>query len=283
MSPKFVLLDFTLPVEAIQLGSLVPNVRSPQSDAFCAKELVEGRDFFINDMEHFSSIQKLSANSAFTTHLTRVLSLSHEADRSDGIQLSSQRAKTYELRQPKALFKEICTMQDAKDWLQDGLKAGENSYLITGFRTVFDAVYQNVSTASKSNSAQVNVPVSTLLTSGADVVGLGDVLDTGAGIGYGKGHERGVSFRAPGEKIWAVGYRRVTFKPLKHRGAETASLSSDIVWRMLSETRAQGPEAGEEVEVGLEDFDEGEDQFETIAREGSEEDYLLYAHNENTE
>lgn len=80
---------------------------------------------------------------------------------------------------------------------------------------MLDAAFAAKSSSTLQLSGDVTVPVSTIATGGADVLGLGNVLDVGVGADYSRSHKDTISFRAKGEKVFAIRYQKISFQTLQ--------------------------------------------------------------------
>ncbi|KAI9667902.1 MAG: hypothetical protein M1821_000722 [Bathelium mastoideum] len=102
--------------------------------------------------------------------------------------------------------------------------------------------------------ADVTVPVSTIATGGADVLGLGSSLDSGGGGSHAASKGNQKTFVALGEKIYAIGYKKITWKSwgLKQREVDEAMLNKKIVWTILGQRRGR-EEVQEQISVDLTD------------------------------
>ena len=115
----------------------------------------------------------------------------------------------------------------------------------------------------------MTIPTSTIATGGADVLGLGAVLDVSADVGRVTSNESSKKFMTEGESIFAVGYKKVLWKSwgFKRKEVEKAVLDKEITWSMLGQKRSR--DGGEEmVSVDL-----GDDlDSKPAAEEGSQDE-----------
>ncbi|KAI9826048.1 MAG: hypothetical protein M1832_000497 [Thelocarpon impressellum] len=279
MGSKLVLLNSLIPVEEVRLGGLVSELLSPQTNAFSSTLPLESENVYIDENEDFGTTLARSRDDAFRSSLTRLLNTMVKAGAEESVQLSSAKSRNLELRQPRKVFTELCALPAAREWLESGVREGEKSYLVIGYRTVSNATFTAKSSSQVQLSGDVTVPVSTIATGGADVLGLGSALDVSVGADHGRSHTNEIFFRASGEKIWAIRYQKVSFKLFKHRSAETAYLEKPR-WVMLTENRASAGEEKEEVELDLEDLEEDDVEENglmaaNLDEGGSNESYLM--------
>ena len=275
---KFVLLSSLIPVKEVRLGGLVCELLSPQTNAFASTLPPEAEDVYVDENEDFGTTLASSRDDAFRANLTRLLKTENKISNEESVHLSSAKSRTLELRQPRKVFTQLCTLREAREWLESGVREGDKSYLVIGYRTVSDATFETKLSSTVRLSGDATVPVSTIASGGADVLGLGSTLDVGVGADHSRNQTDAVSFRAPGEKIWAIRYQKISFKLFKSKSTDTAYLEKPR-WVMLSQNRASAGEE-EEIEVDLDDLEDDDitenDLVESKVEEGeSNKSYLM--------
>ncbi len=139
MAGKLILTDVPFTLENIPLGSLIPNIRYPHQDALAAKTAVVGMDYTARKQKNFNTLLNSEHALSFSTYLTKMLSIEHDSERNAHVELSSLEGVVYEMSQPKKWFKDLCTMTEVQEWLQEGIDAGQDSFMIMGFCTLKDA------------------------------------------------------------------------------------------------------------------------------------------------
>ncbi|KAI9681367.1 MAG: hypothetical protein M1817_002650 [Caeruleum heppii] len=279
MKSNFVLLNTLIPVEEVRLGGLVCDLLSPQTNAFTDQLPAESSNVYVDENKDFGTRLAQSSDDGFSSNLTKLFKTMTKVENEESIQLSSASVKNSELRQPRKVFTELCTFPAAREYLETGVREGEKSYLVIGFRTVSDATFAAKSSSTLKLSGKVTVPVSTIATGGADVLGLGAALDVGVGADRGRSNSDTVAFKAPGEKIWAIRYQKVSFKLFKKRSTETAYLDKPR-WVMLPANRAAAMGEEEEVEADLDDLEDDDVEENNLTeskleQDGSSEAYLV--------
>lgn len=240
-------------LDDISLGSLIPDVRQPHQDALCIKELSPGPLGVSIRVEH--NIQcdlQMSDSSWFEAQLSRLINLSRERSQDDAVTISALNGRIFELRNPKALFSKLCERQDVKEWFQEGIEAGEGSYMVVGYRTFHGASTVVRSQSASQTAARLEAPLGDAATG---VPGTGQLLGLNAAAGAGRNTGAAVSSDAtfPGERIYAICYRKVKTKTRLWQVGDP-QLDRTNQWVMYSRTmRGQEDETGEAVEVDLED------------------------------
>lgn len=139
-------------------------------------------------------------------------------------------------------FKDACGDEEVREWLQEAVEDGDSVYLVVGFHTVVDAV---------------------VVVNDRDSGGLGGSATEGELLGVEVGHDGGTvqrrGWRAEGEQVYAVQYRKIVFKWFSSQ-ADKGVLGKNR-WRVCN---GRGKEYEEDsVEVVLEEEQsEGEGEGE---------------------
>jgi hypothetical protein len=274
MSSKFILTNVPFLLEDVQLASLVPDIRNPHQDALSALEVIKGVDFSVRDQRNLKVLLNSAESSFFRTHLTKLASLYHKGSENGRLELSTTEGRVYELKQPKSLFKKLCSMQTVRTWLQEGIEDGQETYFIVGFRTFLNAMTSEQKNYSSHASAQASVPVGEVVGGAAYPV-LRDTLDIGLAAGVGKGSDTGEASEIPGERIYAICYRKIAFKMFRARQADTAFLESNL-WKMVSDNRGHPEDEHEVVQADLGDIDEVSQAVSMVLKGDDDlEEYIL--------
>lgn len=265
------LLNEFLPSTALTLGSLVESLKDPIADAFTPSQPLPEDAVLGLPVKTFSALLSNSSDTSFRLALTRLLETSHSMKNAEDTKLESVLVKRYKLKQPRDLFAELCGEdQRARRWLESGIQAGRKSYLVVELQTAVDAVVTRHDSHGHETKADLTVPVSTIATSGADVLGLGKALDVGAGVGVGRSNSLEKSFTMEGENIFAIGYKKVTWKSWGFKKKlEKAVLSDEITWSIMGQKR--GREDTEEV-ISVDLTDDLKAEAEGDGEEEDEED-----------
>lgn len=253
MSPKPVFTTIPYTLDDVQLASLVPNIRNPNQDALSLRSLVTGADVSVRVQKNFQARLKNGTNSMFRARLSRLLSLLHDKEDVSATQISALEGRMYELKQPKALFKEICTRKQVQEWLQEGLEDGQDTYFVVGYHTFFNAKMLEQNHSASHNHGEVRIPVAEGVAAIAGPL-VGTALDASLSASKEAMDYEIESSELPGERIYAICYRRILFKWFKAGQADAAYLEPKVRWKMVSDDRAPNVD-DEEVEVDLDDQD----------------------------
>lgn len=124
-------------------------------------------------------------------------------------------------------------------FLQDAMDDGRNIYLIVGFRTVQDASLVKYATWKKAKGAKGEVPLQLLATgiTSANIVanpGVGGIRDIGNG--------QELTYKAPGEQVFAILYRKIKFKWLSSRSIKNMALEPNNRWKSCWDWRGPSDE-----------------------------------------
>ncbi|GFF94816.1 hypothetical protein IFM61392_09452 [Aspergillus lentulus] len=162
--------------EDVPLASMVPDRRCPNQDAL-VPIIVNGEDFSLSVDSQFSqalSIQT-ATQSLVKRQLARLFSKSNDKD-IENYQVSANESRLYLLRQPNGIFRRICGLDHAKEWLQECYEYGQDVYFVVGYRTLLNAclIPQRLNVNTEKNHYQML-----------------------------------------GERIYAICYRKITVKRLK--------------------------------------------------------------------
>ncbi|KAF1345094.1 hypothetical protein BDV97DRAFT_41046 [Delphinella strobiligena] len=245
MASKMMLLDEFLPATALGLGTLVESLMNPIMDAYKPALPLPEDAVLPTAASSFDVLSSSSKSTSFRVALTRLLDTSHSIDGGRGTRLQSAQVKRYQLRQPRAIFKALCQEDEAtRTWLEQGIQAGNKSYMVVELQTVVDPSVQREDVYKNTTKGELTVPVSAIASSGMDSLGLGAMLDSGPGMDYTVSKDLKKSFSLDGEHIFAVGYKKIIWKSwgLKRKKIDEAALDSDIKWTILGQKRGRDEE-----------------------------------------
>ena len=208
---------------------------------------------------HISTAKRLR----LSTHLTRLLSLANDHAKSSSLHLVAVESRTYELRSPEQHLAEVCKTAEARKWLQRRIERGGKSYVVIGLRTFIDARVRQRKQSSVGLDGEVSVPTTEVITAsfGAPLLGSllgGELLDVGVGAGNSRIKGQSEAYLAPGEQIYALCYREITFKWFEKRDVDSAFLKESNRWIMVDDNRSAGNNEEEEEVVEVLLREEGE-------------------------
>lgn len=269
MPSTYILTSVPYNLDDIRLGSLIPDIRQPHSDAFFVDTTSpsSGPLDVSTRTDHNPKVGlKTSERSWFDAHLSQLINASYDRGSEHEVQIAASEGHIYELRSPRTLFKTLIARIDVREWLQENILAGDKSYMVVGYRTFSDASATHQAQTSREAAAHVTLPVTDAVT-GIPGVGqaLGGGLDVGAGAGQTATSTGNQEATFPGERIYAICYRRVKLGFTRNVG--NARLESVNQWIMYPDTRASASTdaQGEIVDANVDDEDDDESLEEELA------------------
>jgi hypothetical protein len=240
-------------VDDVPLGTLVPDVRYPNQDALIVYATVPTEHFSKRPQHKLQGSLENEKNRSLVMQLTKLLRLSAGKSKQDNLFLKAEAGWIYELRQPKAYFKEICSKDEVRVWLREGLEQQLDSYFVLGLRT-----FQNTSVGKGEKDAKqlglsATVPVGEVVRANTGV-DIGDAANVKVDIDTSEKHDGSEAFETSEELVYAIEYRKILMK--KRDPNSPPVLDKDNVWRYYSDNRVAsggGEWPYEEFEVVLDD------------------------------
>lgn len=290
---KAVFTAFPFNVSDIALASLVPKIASPHQNALQLDRTLDSSEISDRPVNNFSDEILDLEDSGFLTRLTKFVSFSSSSSQATGLKLESAQGRIYQLKQPSALFQELCAQTrqgdkagvaqevtehvatkatnqeqtERQQRLEKKYQAGLSEYFITGYCTLLDARMEALQQHSTAKTGSVKAPTGEIANAAsAGAAGpLADKLNIHVEGAKHESHSEHSSLWAPGERIFAVSYERVKFKLFKRGDVDAASINGTTRWIMNNQTRGISPDDPQDavgIEVGLENLDEEEDELE---------------------
>lgn len=213
--------------EDITLASLIPDYRYPNQDAVVAMTVEKDRDFStyidknVQDVFHVASTSPSKLSKLFI----KFLHLSPEVKGAlSQWRMQAEECRVYMLRQPRAIFKQLCANSAVRQWLECTVMYGEDAYFLVGYRSAVNAklVHEDLNSSSQR------------------------------------------TFDLTGERIYAVCYRKVSFKFMKK--VDGAYLGRENCWKLFCEDRGPNEDAFMEVDI----LDEDENDLDMAADSDSD-------------
>lgn len=249
---------------SVQLGRFVLNPKSPlqgfhdplpDRPTACDYNTCSQSD--VERTETFSKCSKLGFD------LSSLLSICRERQSKKLHTIRSPLATTHELRNSSGWFEEACGKPETREWIGQAVQDDSDIYLVVGYLVVQDA---DISTWKISDvEAKMTAQCPTVpLHTGATVAG----LTPGVLGSRGTAHNVLRVFNAPGDRIYAVQYRKLKFKWFDH-AKSSSFLERKSRWKFSMEWRGNddGEEGEEILEASLED-----DSDLVVVYEGLDED-----------
>ncbi|KAK3166689.1 hypothetical protein OEA41_009814 [Lepraria neglecta] len=122
-------------LDEVALASLVPNLKNPNQDALLTSQtLHKGVDFSIRNATNFHGNLASTDAKWLGLHLSRLILLLGQHAPDDSFHLGASEGRVYELKQPKARFRNLCGDLESRvrKWMQESIEDNQDSYLIFG-------------------------------------------------------------------------------------------------------------------------------------------------------
>lgn len=265
---NYILQGFPLPVDAVQLGTFVQNVQDPIQEFFdlASTEPQLVPDVVKSPVINYASYINNAGSASLKAILTEYLTASVSGAAEQSTHLAAVRAMHYQVRNSDSWFEKVCSTNSAREWLEKKFGGGKKIYLLVGFKTMFDS--RLVSQDSQSKNAQTTAKMP-----GDAMTGLPMGLDAGVSGAMKRSAKAFLTFNAPGERIWALQYRRIDFNFFSSRKVDNAFLEGGPRWHIISERGADDDE--DIIEAVVEDDLHLPSDLDTAA--SGEETFVLLA------
>jgi hypothetical protein len=272
MTSSIVFPQFFLPLTSIKLGRFVTSVIHPHQDYHDAP-LPNPPTPIITLRENYTGLQNEGTRSNLSTALTSLLSSAFSKRAHGRTRITTTQVKTYTLENSSQLFQEALEIESTRKWIEKAIDDGDDIYFIVGFHTVVDARIVIESSKAQDIGGRVGIPVDLSLAAVGAIVPFGHLVSPHVDGQYANADSLYAQFLAPGEQICAFQYRKVSFRWLSSKQADTASLSKCPRWRKTDSWRTMQPQeedTEDTVEVEMEPaelYDEDWDKEETTEGE----------------
>lgn len=180
LKPTFRMAHTLYQIQDLTLARLVPDYRYPHLDALVVREVELGKDISISsDYNIYESFYTAPVQGLrLTRRLAKWFQFTFDPSSKNSAtqwQMQAEESRLYMLRQPQAIFKELCSNPTARQWLQETFEYRADAFFLIGYRSVINAKL----------------------------------------IWKGQNNAEYGTYETVGERIIAVCYRKVTFKLLK--------------------------------------------------------------------
>lgn len=173
MAANLLLLSEFLPPSALGLGWLADSIQNPTMDAYQLRKPLATDAVMRITGQNFEALASAASTDSFRLSLTRLLKDSNTFKSANNATLSSLQVERYQLRQPKALFRDLVSDEEARAWLNDSIESGRKIYLVVELQTAKDPSLKKGHSKDNETDVDLTVPVSTIATGGMDILGLG--------------------------------------------------------------------------------------------------------------
>lgn len=225
--------------------------------------------------ENFEDTLEAARGTRLELGLLGLLSLSPVSSQaSSSTRLRSRLCVVRQLRNVDAFFRAACARDSGtRKWLEsEGVRPanGGRVYVVCGFKTLTDATVSHSDRRGNSVDVSADVPVAAIAaaaaTGGVPLPLPGNIT---AAAQTSAGSAERLAYTAPGERVYAVLYRRVRFGWFASRSVDKAYLEKGIRWKSMIGSRSgedgEAEEDGIEVEIsGAPEAVELEGSFESV-------------------
>lgn len=257
-------------MESVQLGRFVTNAMEPHQDFFDLPVGPQSDEILIKSQDNFKKIINLSRNSNIRSHLTALLSITHERNSTGTSSLTAERTTTYQLLNSGNWFLKACAQPDTRTWFEKCLQYTEDVYLVVGVHTLTNPFSTKKlifggTTGGGAHLSDLTGGTVPGFVGGARINSVREVRNN---------HEH--AFSGTGEQIYAIQYRKLKFSWFSSPTIEKSFLEPCNRWKVFWEPGNRGEESDEEeeddvVEVEFTDeFDFGLDEVH-FSEDGDEE------------
>ena len=161
---QYLVLETPIPVDELQLGSLVTDYGHPSREFFFEDHLKGKQKWWVRTDKNIKELMTVGSSRTEQSLLRRMLSTSPANDLSETYELQSLECCVYELRKAKEWFAELLSLPEARSWVEGNLQQNRQVYLLTGFRTFRDGILRKRRNVKKTSaSINIGVPASVAL------------------------------------------------------------------------------------------------------------------------
>ncbi|KAK4201923.1 hypothetical protein QBC40DRAFT_263811 [Triangularia verruculosa] len=223
----------------VELGRLVLDTANPQKN-FCKPTslTLTDTDRSRNEFNNIDSLVGAASASKFQLLLTKLLNVMAAKSAKSTDALRTAEAVSYQLFNVDEKLDTLLQDDKVKSWLEK-YRGKTRIYLVVALHTVKDASVKLDADKAASVDVKVKAPVAN--APGANVE---------MNVAHNSNREQSASFVAPGERIIAVGYQEVQFRPFLSSTADAARLAKKTVWKSFDTSRAADSADMVEASVG---------------------------------
>jgi len=272
MPNTLVLVNVPIPIASIRLGSLVPSFSAPTLDAI-APLAPTSDDLNIAPQTTYRSLVKVYGKTALRPHLA-FFGFEVSRDQDVDVIIEATKGMLYELKAPTAWFRRLCANEEAQKWIEKRSMDHKSIFFITGYRTFADARVGIDWKKGSKMGGDADVPLDAIATT----AGAGIPVSVGIDVGLERKVEKlrriEEGYTAPGERIYAVQYRRVKVSWFGSRKVDQATLDEKIFWKDVLKHRGSEKDM-DMVEAELSTALRLGKPTEKIVDEGADDEYLV--------
>ena len=138
---QWVLLENTLPKDALQLGSLGRDCKKPAQNYYLPEDLAGKQKQLVQRYEDYEAILEFAGHAK----RSRLLQMIPKSDiSSDIVHLKARESCMYRLQNPWTWSETISDLADAREWLLKYFKDHHHIYVLIGLRTLRDGLLSRI-------------------------------------------------------------------------------------------------------------------------------------------
>ncbi|KAI0412885.1 hypothetical protein F5X98DRAFT_305089 [Xylaria grammica] len=254
MASTFILTSAPLLLSQVPLASFVPDVGQPYADT---KRIytVSQSDYSVRPETTFTGLVSKSSGGLLNILATKFVNLLAQRERESTFRVEAENGRIYTLDNPDDLFTAILASEEhgdeLKQWLERWKRRGQAPRFVVGYRTFIDARVARSEHASHYVGGGVSAPVSAL---SGDLSGTADVKVSAA---HKAGHKVQGQAVLPGERIYAIAYRKI--RVMTRKGVLTVTADIKTKWEPFSGERGRGRDESVHFEADVSTSDDDED------------------------
>jgi hypothetical protein len=253
MMPASVLLpQLFLPRSAVNLGRFVINVNEPHQD-FHDPASDPTSNITEKVQTHYNNIHRAADHRNFASDLTSFVSSSFSKRANTSISITADEVKTYYLNNTGQWFRDAVQLEPTRKWIERTIDEGEDVYLVVGCHTVLDAQIIEQHGGQSTSGGKLVMPVSAALTATGVVVPMGNINDAGLSGSRGRMEDEQRHFKAQGEQICAVQYRKVRLRWFASSKVDNMMLGKETQWKRYDRPRYLERDGEDMIEADLDD------------------------------
>ncbi|KAI2999413.1 hypothetical protein CBS147346_7716 [Aspergillus niger] len=250
------LLSFPLPLDALGLGRLIHDRKNPRQGFFDPTTDLPTKpkpDVSASDIHSFADMVKSTHAVELEASLTRFASAFLRTKAKSFDELKSCLVKEYILSNADSWYDTIISEGATRRWIERSKMRGKDVYLVTGYRTLLDATLSTSSSSGVHGGGTAHGPMGALIGNPDDSL---DIKGK-AQVDSAKSHN--LSMLVPGERVFALQYLKIKFKPFSSDKVDSSYLASRNRWIETLTVRGEEAENDGLEAVLVEDFDDDDD------------------------
>ncbi|OAP64429.1 hypothetical protein AYL99_00401 [Fonsecaea erecta] len=222
--------DNLLPLEFVSLGRFVLNTQEPNHSYRDPAEKAQEAE---KPQSNVRDILRRSKGTSLYAKLSGLFEAKTDQEAASDVFWSTRHTKTVQQLDSDGYFAKACAEPETRKWLEKALENGRDVYMMVGYATAFNATVSDQVTAKKKTEIVSQAPVKEMMTAMTGnpaptvmvknpVVG-GETRDN-------MEHKR--AFKADGEQVFAIQYRKLMFRFFSSKNLDKGFLEEESRWKL---------------------------------------------------